>query len=438
MISCVSTQDRTKWLTMILITTIFLLFQYLTRSIDPRGFSPIRIPNTNTEDHDAVLKVRAFNNKHASLKIPFLDPINTYWHLGGSIQVRNTESVTFVADVAYERNDDDDVSDDWDFGRIISNGIGDNLIDDFETIFQFKTSLFDSAKKRDDKGINGVSFVISAENKFMTMKQNVQSSYGKQQYLLNSGGVNFDNFEMMGFPNNLPGLAIVLSEQTLEGNEEKQIPCMDIFVNTDPKEDYFAGTESTSRKLNYDSPITLDIQSFDTENTIQLRVIYMESIDLLKLDICYESGGEDWINLFEGIIEKLPKNKKTNERYVGVSAVKSRQRNGNFKLLNIKTSEFHIDENNNNELIPKEQAKLFIERIYRMKLPSRSTFPNIQKNTENGAIISIIGKFLHLIWKWIEYISIIIIIYLVTVYVRVTKRHLRRKNRRKSVGLLPM
>lgn len=355
-------------------------------------------------------KVRKVLNTDACLHVPFLDSMSTFWHFGGTdVQVRNTESIKLV------RSGDAIGS----YGRVISNGVGDNVIDDFEVRYEFKWS--------DGVG-EGVAFVIAAENNFMKMSD-WRSSYGKRQYVLNSGGVDPDNMELMGFPRNLPGLAVVIDtfHENTRNEMEKYQPYLDIFVNVNPMRDHYDlasdGFISTSKRVNKNH---IKLKPF-SNGIVQLRIIYMESVNFLKVDIQYDNDGR-WIELFQTEEDlEIPKNRYSSQRYIGVGSLIG-ESSGTFELLRIETNEFHTNDEGTGKL-SSEQAELFLSEQYGIK--------KVNAMSRHSTFVT----YILWVWKWMLLFVILALMYLTSVYVRVSKKHLtqlrRRRRRGKSVGLLP-
>ena len=147
----------------------------------------------------------------------------------------------------------------------------------------------------------------------------------------------------MGFPKNLPGLAVVLD--TSGSRDDSGYPLMDIYLNVNPEENAYDfeshGKYSTSFKLN-DYPIRITRGILSGNQRTRLRLVYLESINFLKVDMSFSHEGGDWEQMYinQNLPWSLPKNSKTGERYLGVSSL-SLNKAQTMELFNIKTNEFH-------------------------------------------------------------------------------------------------
>lgn len=235
-----------------------MIFQILTKphrnasSMDTRLFTRRRSYVTRVPNNDA------------SLSIPYLNKVNRFWHVGGATQIRNTQSIKLTQDRDQDKH-----------GLVLSNGIGDNTINDFEIVYKFRISHGSDTKFMGD----GMCFAITPENGFLM--QDLKSSYARRQYMMNSHGVIGDNTDLMGFPKNLPGLFVVLDTYRNQGHNHEDVPFMDVFLNVAPESDSYDaksdGELSTSLRLNTKGHIELKKNILWNEVT-KLRIIYLESI----------------------------------------------------------------------------------------------------------------------------------------------------------------
>lgn len=354
-------------------------------------------------------------NPDVSLSAPYLDKINKHWFVGGSTTMRNHGLIKLTN--AGSTNT---------FGVLLSNGIGDNIISNFETTYDFKLS--------NCRG-NGVAFVISSENGFVW--KDLLSSFARKQYIINSNGVIPNDFSMMGFPKNLPGLAVIL-------NTSEEVPYFDIVLNQDPNKHSYAFEsnveQSTSIKINHNK-IRMS-NKFKQGQRIKLRIIYMESIKLLKIDILYNLD-DQWEQLYikHDLEWILPKNEKRGERYIGIGSL-SKDKSQTAEIHSIRTNEFHWRNSRDEKLENgsdtfKNDIFRFIEEEYGIAQQSMVT-PISRIDTQNKTSH---GHF------WIALLIIfiiLIIIYTISIYVRVIKKHIlklrkkQRKRRRKESTLLPI
>ena len=334
----------------LLVLSLFLIFQLLTRSYvnSSDGYDTDASPFTRRRSH-----VTRVCNHDASLSIPYLDKINQFWHVGGATQIRNTQSIKLTQDRDQHKH-----------GLVLSNGIGDNTINDFEIVYKFRITHDATTQLVGD----GMCFAITPENGFIT--QDLKSSYAKRQYMINSHGVIGDDTDLMGFPKNLPGLFIVLDTYRNQGQDRRDVPFMDVFLNVAPESDWYDinsdGELSTSLRLNTKGHIKLKKKALWNEVT-NLRVIYLESISFLKIDIQYAKEGNYWIELFQTTENLyLPKNIHTGQRYIGCSALNG-QLTETVELLDVTTSEFHWndkDESIEDTYDYAKEAELFLEQEF--------------------------------------------------------------------------
>ncbi|EJS42857.1 uip5p [Saccharomyces arboricola H-6] len=430
----------------LLILSLFLIFQILTKKYLNNGNeNSVEVgPLTHRRSH-----VTRVANYDASLSIPYLDKINRFWHVGGATQVRNAQSIKLTQ----ERDQNK-------YGLVLSNGIGDNTINDFEIVYRFRISHESNTQLTGD----GMCFVITPENEFLT--QDLKSSYARRQYMMNSHGIIGDNTDLMGFPKNLPGLFIVLDTYRNQGHDHGKVPFMDVFLNVAPESESYDidsdGELSTSLRLNSKAHIELKKNVLWNEVT-KLRIIYLESVSFLKIDIQYAKEGNYWIELFQTTENLfLPKNIHTGQRYIGCGALNG-QLTETVELLDVSTSEFHWndkDESIEDTYDYVKEAELFLEQEFGEILdrePDEFTKwkmvkaqPNIKSASrppEPSAPThphSRLPRAILVIWHYSEVLLLIIGIYLISVYIRVFQRRFRTIRLRRqranshSVGLLPM
>lgn len=415
-------------------------------------------------------KIIKIPNNDASLSPPYLDKINKYWYIGGSTQIKNDRSIKLTSKNIPHTH-----------GSIISNGIGDNAINDFEIEFVFKLSCAENSL---GKIGDGISFILTSQNGFLL--KDLTSSFARRQYIINSGGVLPNDISMMGFPKNLPGLSLVLDTFANDSKNKEYVPFLDIFLNSNSQEDFYDidsdGSKSTVRRLNKDH-IKLR-KNLLQGDMIYLRIIYIESISFLKIDIRYENVGNYWIELFsnndlldtETQLIFLPKDEKTGQRFIGMGAL-----NGDLtetvELFHIKTSEFHWDNDINQEDLydfnhykewEKFLLKEFHEQVTNEKdsftrwkmINSQPTYKNYLQETsrlmnlkplshtklyrqKDSKYDSSLWKFLQSIFKWMAIVFIMITLYLFSIYIRVSKKHWKKiqsKKFKKSLkgSLLPI
>ncbi|CAI4045204.1 Uip5p SKDI_11G2530 [Saccharomyces kudriavzevii IFO 1802] len=429
----------------LLILSLFLIFQVVTRIyLNDGNEKDIEIvPLTGRRSH-----VTRVPNNDASLSIPYLDKINLFWHVGGATQIRNAQSIKLTQDRDQHKH-----------GLVLSNGVGDNTINDFEIVYKFRISNDPATQLVGD----GMCFAITPENGFLT--QDLKSSYARRQYMMNSHGVMGGNTDLMGFPKNLPGLFLVLDTYRNQGNDHKETPFMDVFLNVAPESDSYDinsdGELSTSLRLNSKGHINLKMDALWNEVT-KLRIIYLESISFLKIDIQYAKEGNYWVELFQTTENLyLPKNIHTGQRYIGCGALNG-QLTETVELLEVCTSEFHWndkDESIEDTYDYVKEAELFLEQEFGETLdmePDEFTKwkmtkaqPNIKagpRPTETLAPSRPRHKLLRAalaIWHYSEVLLSIIGIYFISVCIRVFRRRFKRIRFRRlrgshSVGLLPM
>lgn len=446
-----------------LICGLFLIFQVITRQFSGDSnevryrhgmISEDMVSSSSFSSRDSDARVRRVFNPDSSLSVPFLDKINQFWHIGGTAEVRNMKSITLTTAGQSGKH-----------GLVLSNGIGDNTITDFEVIVDFKIYGRGSHayQGRDPKSIigDGMAVVITPENGFLM--QDLVSSFSRKQYEINSGGVNAKNTEMMGLPNNLPGLAVVLDTYTNSYKTDTSPPFVDVIVNRDPTKQFYSGTtdnyDTTAEKLNNEHIKVR--RSAVTGDRTKLRILYSETIGFLKVDIQYEQEGSYWIELFQKTGIVLPKNPENGERYIGIAALTG-QASETVEIFKVETNEFHWDKQPENQEAtsaddnPTEdtydyavELQKFLshelgQRIsmehdeftrwkiklsqpnLKMDTPEYEVKPPAKKQGSNSTI------------KYIAIITFCILIYFCSVYIRVISKHLKRRRRKsRSHELLP-
>lgn len=400
-------------------------------------------------------KVRRVFNPDSSLSVPFLDKISRFWHIGGTAEVRNMRSITLTTAGQSGKH-----------GLVLSNGIGDNIITDFEIIVDFK--IYGRGRDpyigRDPKARigDGMAVVITPENGFLM--QDLVSSFSQRQYEINSGGVNSRNSEMMGLPNNLPGLAVILDTYINSYKTDVGAPFLDVIINRDPAKNSYSvssdNADSTSEKLNNEH-IKLKRSSV-TGDKSRLRIIYSETIGFLKVDIQYEEEGAYWIELFQKKGVLLPKNSENGQRYVGISAMTG-DASETVEIFKVETNEFHWDKQPDNEDVtsddnnPTENTydyaielqnflsnelgqRIALEKDDFTRWKMKISQPNFQVDLPEDDIKNNRGKTheSNSKMKYIVAVLFFVLIYFCSVYIRVTTKHLRRRRRKsRSDGLLP-
>lgn len=403
----------------IIITLLFILIHTGNNNVNSNDYyrqNSIHIPTLRAkleqpnhyrrQTYNGLIKIR---NTDASLFAPYLDQVNKNWHVGGSTLIRNNGNIQLTRIGEINKS-----------GSLLSNGVGDKKINNFETVYDFKIEH--------SKG-DGMAFVMTSENGFIW--RDLTSSYAMRQYMTNTNGILAHDTTMMGFPKNLPGLAIVLQTSSY-----LEAPECDIFLNLNPEEHFYDfesfGKTSSAIKLNKYS-IRLNGRILDGER-IRLRVIYLESINFLKIDISYTQG-KNWEELYinQNLEWELPKNKRSGERYIGVSSL-SKHHSQSVTLYSVLTNEFHWA-NSRDETMEisnedfKKDALKFIQSEYGVVLgKERNTQPYKQVTAKDRlsyfniyAILKIVGIFI-----------IMIIAYIFSIYIRVIRKHIRKLRKKRS------
>lgn len=405
----------------IIITLLFILIHTGNNNVSSNDYyrqNSIHIPTLRAKlekpnhhrrrAYNGLIKIR---NNDVSLAAPYLDKINKNWHVGGSTTIRNNGNIQLTRTGEINKS-----------GSILSNGVGDKKINNFETVYDFKIDQ--------SKG-DGIAFVMTSENGFIW--KDLTSSYAMRQYMINTNGILAHDTTMMGFPKNLPGLAIVLQTSSF-----LPAPECDIFLNLNPEEHSYDfesfGIKSSAIKLNQYS-IRLNERILNGER-LRLRVIYLESINFLKIDISYTQG-MNWEELYinQNLEWELPKNRRSGERYIGISSL-SKHNSQTVSLFNILTNEFHWA-NSRDETMEianddfKKDALSFIQNEYGVVLNQNSK--NNQSHKEIGKqkqklFLLNIGT----IFKLIVIFIILIIAYVFSIYIRVIRKHIRKLRKKRS------
>lgn len=414
----------------------------ITNNIVQNNYEKLKLnrDSENYSSNNRKLKINKIWNPDASLMAPYLDKLNKFWHVGGSTEIRNLQGVKLTT--LYKPHT---------HGTIISNGIGDNTINDFETTFKFNI-----LKAKDQIPGDGITFIISSENEFAL--RDLRSSFALRQYLITSKGVMGQDTSMMGFPKNLPGLAIVIDTfANLDENIEK-VPFANIYVNFNPQRSAYDlksdGLNSSNRRLNK-VPIPLNKEIMEGTDT-EIRVIYLESISFLKIEIRYSQDNnkdlvnEGWIEIYnnDGSNILLPKHHVTGQRYIGMGALTG-ELTETVELISVKTFEFHW--NNGNEKMEDtfEYAQEAIELIKREYKTHIKMEPNSFKRwkmvkhqeLDDMANTKTNVNYDKSQFKWISLKNIImliiiipvilILIYFISLYIRVATKHFKKVQKRR-------
>ncbi|AMD19108.1 HBR207Wp [Eremothecium sinecaudum] len=315
-----------SWIISLVVLGTFILFHMYYPSLD--GSSPsltaTRRPTGSVRQSSKTLNVQnpllvnRFHNKDASLSPPYLDKVNKYWHVKGSTVIKNWDEIRLTSGGEKNR---------W--GVLLSNGMGDNVIDNFEVVVDFSLDATGTEKARGA----GMVILVTSHHEYMTKR--LHSGYARQQFQL-STALEIENHDLMGFPRNMPGLAIVIDTFKDDPGSRAQPPNLKLFLNDNVREQYYDlasdGERSTSKNL-----ITAPMPTEEIRHRI--RIIYLECIGYLKVDIDY--GAKDrWKEIFRQEKNlKLPKNARNGQRYIGVGALNG-EHSQNVKLHNVDTSEY--------------------------------------------------------------------------------------------------
>ncbi|SCW03240.1 LAFE_0G06084g1_1 [Lachancea fermentati] len=408
-----------------IILLVFLIFQLAGRylkqhegDLDSNGLLPRRVP-----------RVQRYHNSDASLCAPFLDKINEYWITKGEPQIRNYEDIRLTSRGRVGQ-----------YGVVMSNGVGDNTVDDFEIEVTFKIYNDRSKPKNTQQLIgDGMAIVISPEKDFMS--HNMLSSYARKQYEHNSGGILGNDRTMMGFPKNLPGLAIVVDTYRNSKKTKLQPPFLSLMLNIDPEQHHYSpetdGEESTGYSL---KPLTKLKKSLVTGAVTKLRIIYLESIGFLKIDMDYSSNG-NWIEIYQkdsGLF--LPKNMKTGQRFIGVGA-STGELTETVEIKRVDTYEFHWEGHDEDNYDYVEEMKFFLAHEYGEYVNlGHDDFANWKMARAEGLEFDSLASqqdqksgYFFFLFKWC---IILFSIYMLSVYVRVSLRRLKMVKQKHKHGLL--
>ena len=365
-------------------------------------------------------------NLDASLSVPFLDKVNQFWLIGGDTQIRNKEFIRLTSAAAHNKH-----------GTVISNGVGDNTINDFEIIVKFRISNRETSYDLGNKDISeGMVFLITPENQFIT--QDFTNEFTRGQYEIASGGILGHDTSLMGFPKNIPGLALVVDtyQNSKRSTSGAKIPFMDAMLNLDPLTDYYDRSSdgdasmSSSLKLNK-KHIQLNESVIEGDITT-MRIIYMESISFLKVDIKYKSEGDYWIELFHATDDiYIPKNIETGQRYIGIGAMNGKATE-NVDILDVQTNEFHWDshdESSEDSFGYVKEAQKYLAHEYGQMIAMEmdeykrwkmiKAQPNYQTIKQNKSGFS----FISLILRTIVFLILLCAAYVASVYIRISQKH---------------
>lgn len=436
----------------LLIVLVFLAFQWgAWLYAEDQRILPDQVPGAGP-----VLKVARHHNADASLSPPFLDKINKYWLVGGRAQIRNFGHVRLTSRGQPRQH-----------GVLLSNGIGDNTIDDFEVVVAFSIYSEPDKQQQHHKQLlgDGMCIAITSEKEFIS--QDLHSSYAKRQYMLNSGGVVADNRDLMGLPGNMPGLALVVDTFRNSRKTVVQAPFLSILLNKDPETHRYDsesdGSESTGSVLSSPPQIKLK-RSVVQGQKARLRIIYLESIGFLKIDIDY-SGNGHWLELFKqatGVM--LPKNKKTGQRYIGIAGANG-ELTETIDIFSVDTYEFEWDDRDGghdgesdgvhegDSFSRAEEMQLFLAREFGERVSMEEDeftkwkllkYQQYIEGTESGSVGDLSPRARSkpkagLFQRAFKWAFILFILYFASVYVRVVVKRIRKralKRRHNTAGLL--
>lgn len=400
-----------KLMVAISIAAVFALFRIATDHLvdsDPGSLPVVR------RSH-----IQRVPNLDASLSVPFLDKISKFWYVGGETEIRNNEFVRLTRAGSSGLH-----------GLILSNGLGDNTIDNFETVVKLRISPKVGSMRSSSMG-DGLAIVITPEKDFLL--QDLVSSYARRQYQINSGGVLAKDSQMMGLPRNLPGLAVIIDTYKNYGRSGTAIPFMDVILNTSPStQSYDAdtdGEETTALKVN-ENKIRLKRTAM-TGDIVQLRLIYLESENFLKIDIQYAKEGDYWIELVRTHLPTvLPRNIESNQRYIGISA-STGQLSQTVDILEIETKEYHLKDKDDMSKDFLREIELFFlqefddrialeENDYQRWKMSKS---RPQQNQADTKVTVEPKKRSSFLWSFAGFFMILVCIYVASVYIRVSIKH---------------
>lgn len=369
-------------------------------------------------------QIQRVPNLDASLSIPFLDKVSKFWYVGGETEIRNNEFIRLTrAGFAGHH------------GVILSNGLGDNTIDNFETVVKFRISPKAGSMRSRLIG-DGMAIVITPEKDFLL--RNLVSSYARRQYEINSGGVVAGDTQMMGFPRNLPCLAVVIDTYKNYGKTRTTVPFLDVILNTSPSTQAYDaetdGATTTAIKINQNKiPLKKSVM---TGETVQLRLIYIESENFLKIDIQYSREGDYWIELMRTHLPiVLPRNTENNQRYIGIGA-STGELSQTVDIFRIETNEYHLkggDDLSKDFLREMElfylqefNDKIAMEKDEFQRWKMTKSRPRSQVNQEASMKAKPQAS---LIQRLAFFFMIFICIHLASVYIRVSIKHFLNASR---------
>lgn len=147
--------------------------------------------------------------------------------------------------------------------------------------------------------------------------------------------------------------------------------------------------------------------------------------------------------------EPLPRNDETNQRYIGISALTG-ELSQTVDILSVETNEFHLkDKDDTSNDFAKEIELYFIQEYnekialeedseQRWKMSKSQPRYEVNEINEMPAKKQVHGKS-QFLKNFIVFFIIITTLYLASVYVRVSMKHVisSKRHRSKSVGLLP-
>lgn len=435
----------------VIVSCILLLFVF--------GQTFWKNASSSLEQQENVLHLRPslikrIENKDESLEAPFLDKISNHWYVGGNPEVRNSEYIRLTK-----------AGSPGSHGSVVSNGIGDNTINDFEIIVKVRITPRDERRKAFTGNSplmgDGMAIAITSEKDFIS-PESYASGYAKKQFDINSGGVVLGNTEMMGLPKNLPGLCMVIDTFQNSRRPRTRVPFLDLLVNNSPREQQYDlpsdGRDSTALRL-LEDPIKLP-QSCVKGDITEFRIIYMESISTLKIDAKYAKEGDYWIELFHSQLNfTIPKNPRNGQRYVSVGGLTG-ELTETVDIFSIQTNEFHSEkhhESAEDSFDYSKEVQMFLaqefDRVVSLeedefqKWKIRMAQPNLVKEESLLSSSSsprrksrpkpVLGWF----GKTLGISILIVAFYLTSVYIRVSIKHINNTHRRKriqSIGILPI
>ncbi|QLQ78550.1 hypothetical protein HG537_0A07970 [Torulaspora globosa] len=378
----------------------------------------------DTDSASVRSQIQRVPNWDASLSIPFLDKVSKFWYVGGDTEIRNNEFVRLTRAGSGGHH-----------GLILSNGLGDNTIDNFETVVKFRILPNIGTLVGD-----GMAIVITPEKDFLL--QDLVSSYARRQYEINSGGVAAGDTQMMGLPRNLPGLAVIIDTYKNYGKTRTPVSFLDVLLNTSPSTQAYDadtdGAKTSAIKINRNK-IRLK-RSVITGETVQLRLIYIESENFLKIDIQYTGEGDYWIELLRTHLPTvLPRNMESNQRYIGISA-STGELSQAVDILGIQTNEYHLEGNDDLSKDFLREIELFYLQEFNDKIAMEKdefqrwkmakSRPKSQANQEVSAKPKRHASFVQ---RPAFFLMILICIYLASVYIRVSIKHFLNANQRSRI-----